>query len=133
MLYLSTTQSRVATVTLYERCSNLVDPYFTWKLVNCDTNSETVFYQDDHSQSPEYYNSFTISVATYSGLTSGIINVSAGQYDYYVYEMSTPRDLDLSNIIGEVETGILIVEGENVSYNSFTQSDDDVIRAFENY
>lgn len=136
MIYLSTTQSKVATVTLYENAGNKVNPQFTWKIKHTGTHKETVFYQSDGSTAPYYYNSFTLSIGTFSGLTAGQfkygVDIVEGQYDYTVYEMSNPFDLDISNSIGVVETGILIVEGENQERTSYKNSPD-VRSAYKNY
>ncbi|RYY51494.1 MAG: hypothetical protein EOO06_00385 [Chitinophagaceae bacterium] len=106
MIYIGTTQSKV-TVKLYDKCRNLLSPSFTWKLVNSDTRQETVMYYPDFSQNPHYYNWFTFSIATYS--------LPTGQYDYYVYEMSNPNDLDLDNAINVVDKGILNIIGTQSS------------------
>jgi len=109
MLYLSYTGSTAITVTLYEKCSNQVNPYFTWKIVDKDSNYEYVFTADDFSTSPWYWNRFTISIASPEGLTAGIIDVPAGQYMYEIYEMSNPYDLNLNNSIGMIETGLITI------------------------
>lgn len=109
-------------VTLYENSTNIVNPYYTWKLENKDTLVNTVFYQDDHSSYPWYYNSFTLSVATYSGLTAGVLDLDYGQYNYFIYEMANPYDLDLNNSLGLVENGILYINATYSTVSTFTQS-----------
>jgi hypothetical protein len=130
MLYLSNSGPTRVVVTLYENCSNITNPYFTWKLVNKDTLAETIFTQLDFSSVPYYFNYFTISVATYSGLTAGIIDVPAGQYQYYVYEMANPYDLDLQNAVGLVENGILNVGAIFSTQSIFTASNTNTIPTF---
>jgi len=130
MLYLSNSGDNRVVVTLYENCSNITSPYFTWKLVNKDTLAETIFFQQDSSPFPYYFNYFTVSVATYSGLTAGIIDVPSGQYQYYIYEMANPYDLDLTNAIGLVENGILNVAGQYSTQSVFTASNTNTIATF---
>lgn len=130
MLYLNTTGDTRVTVTLYEKCSNILDPYFTWKLVNKDTLAEKIFFQTDSSPRPYYFNYFTISIASPEGLTSGTINIVPGQYQYYIYEMQNPYDLDVNNAIGLVENGILNVNATYSTPNVFTASNNNTIPTF---
>lgn len=118
------------TVTLYEYCQNLVNPYFTWELTKKGTFDQVIFYQDDHSQIPYYFNSFTISVATFSGLTQGIININPGEYVYNIYEMPDKYNLITASAVGLVETGLLILNATFSTIMSYTQSDTDVIKAY---
>ncbi|RZL03524.1 MAG: hypothetical protein EOO89_28400, partial [Pedobacter sp.] len=110
MLNLYQNQSNDVVVTLYEKCSNLTNPYFTWVISNKQSKTDTVFTANDVSNVPYYYSEFTIQVVGItqsSGLTAGIINCPVGQYNYSIYEMSSPYDLDITNSINLVETGIL--------------------------
>ncbi|OJW82078.1 MAG: hypothetical protein BGO69_15890 [Bacteroidetes bacterium 46-16] len=124
MLYLNVASASKVTVTLYEAAQNVDNPFFTWKLFNAE--NEVVFTADDISPVPYYYNSFTISVATYSGLTAGIINVETGQYTYEVYEMENQYDLNLSNAIGMVETGILNIVGTHSETKAYVKADNKI-------
>lgn len=135
MLYLSTTQSRSVIATLKEKTTNLLNPYYIWKIVNRDSFDEYVFAPDNNSNS-YYYDSFTMSVGTPFTPTGAnvIIDATPGQYDYFVYEVSTQYDLNLSNIIGEVESGILIIEGTQSKISdtivSFTDNNSDTTKVF---
>lgn len=130
MLYLNNQTPQEVIVNLYALSSNITNPYFTWKIVNKDTEEETIFYQDDHSNSPYDYNSFTLSVATYSGLTAGVIDVPMGQYEYFIYETNTQYDLIITTASNLVKTGILQVTGTSSEIASFTQSLVDTIPTF---
>lgn len=122
MLYLSYTGSTAVTVTLYDKCVNVVNPYFTWKLIDKDSNDEYIFTADDFSYAPYYWNSFTISIATPVGLTSGIIDIPASQYKYEIYEMANQYDLNLDNAIGLVENGLLTINGTYTPIQTYTAS-----------
>lgn len=111
MLYVSYTQSTSVCVTLYEKCSNVTNPYFTWVLTDKDRNDKYYLYMDDNSNSPFYYNTFTFS----GGLT-------ASQYKYEVYEMASANDLDINNAIRLVENGLLNVIGTYSVIQSYTES-----------
>jgi hypothetical protein len=112
MIYLNPGTNSIV-VTLYEKCLNITNPYFTWQIVNKTTKDVTYFYQDDHSTSPWYYNSFTLSIASQSGLTAGILDNPAGEYEYYVWEMSQPYNLNIASASNPepVEIGILKIVG----------------------
>lgn len=128
MLYLSTTQSKSVVATLREK-STLLNPYYTWRILNRDSQVETIFAPENYSYSP-YYDAFTISVGTPSTSTGSnvYIDVVQGQYDYMVYQ--TPTEYSLSMTDSVVETGILQILGTGVSITQFTQSDDDQIKIF---
>lgn len=110
MLIISPTGSTPVTVTLFEKCQNQINPYFTWQLVRKGSYDDIIFYQDDISTSPYYYNTFTLSVATNSvGLTAGLIPLTSGEWNYTIYEQNSPYILSTASAIGIVETGLLIV------------------------
>jgi len=114
--------SQEVIVTLYENSSNITDPQYTWVLENKDTLVKTAFYQEDHSNFPWYYNAFTVSIATQSGLTAGILDLSYGQFNYFIYEMENPFDLDINNSLGLVENGIVYIGYTSSGLSTFTQS-----------
>jgi hypothetical protein len=130
MIYLNDGQN-VVTVTLYEK-STSVQPYYTWELERKGTFDTVVFFQTDSSYAPWYWNAFTISVATYSGLTAGIIQANSGEWTYTVYEMSNPYDLNLNNAIGVVETGICIINGTYSQTESYTGTQNATITYYKN-
>lgn len=116
MIYLVNGANRVD-VTLWENSTNLVNPYFTWKLFDKKSFMEYVFYADDFSQAPYYYNSFTVSVGVGSA-TAGFVNITPGEFTYTVYQMAAPYNLNISAAIGEVETGILVYGATSTAYNA---------------
>lgn len=122
MIYLSYTGSTAVVATLYELCQNQVNPFFTWRLIDKDSNDEYIFTADDYSSVPYYWSAFTISVATPSAATAGVIWVPAGQYTYEVYEMTNQYDLNLSNAVGLVETGLVTINPTYSAIQSYTQS-----------
>lgn len=131
MLHLSPTQSNEVIVTLYEKCDNITNPYFTWKIIDRNGYNQYIFTTDDNSVEPYYYNSFTVSVGIGSA-TAGYFNGGVGEYHYYIYEKSTQYDLSLSPTDNLVEEGILYVSGTDSTPTSFTQSDSDTVYYFNN-
>lgn len=132
MLYLNPDNSNLLVVTLYEKSNNLVNPYFTWKLTNKTTYEETIFYQDDSSTVPYYFNSFTVSVSSAESLTAGVIDVNYGEYEYEIYEKSSPYQLTISTNDNLVESGLLIVLTNSQEIAGYTGSDTDTIKAYTN-
>lgn len=109
MLIVSATGSSNITTTLYEMAKNKVNPYFVFELVRKGSNDEIIFTNDDISTAPWYWNEFVITIATNSiGLTQGIIPLEEGEYVYTAYEMINQYDLNISNAVGIVETGLLV-------------------------
>ena len=108
MIIVNATGSTPATVTLYEKCQNQLNPYFTWQVVRKGSYDNIIFYQDDTSPNPFYYNTFVLTVATSSvGLTQGLIPLTSGEWNYTIYEQIAPYILATSSNI--VETGLMIV------------------------
>jgi hypothetical protein len=120
-------------LTLSEKVSNPINPYYTWTLSNRDTLVTTIISPDNFSTSP-YYDSFTLSIGTAVSLTSSVVmNLTAGEYHYSVYEMTTEYDLNIQNAIGLVETGLLMITGTSTPFVSFTASEGFTFTAFDNY
>lgn len=123
MLYIDYGSTSSVTVTLYEKCQNTTNPYFTWLVNGGDNKEQYVFCTDDFSSVPWYYNQFTFS--------STLFAAPAGQYVYTVYEMAVQNDLNLDNAIGEVETGILNIVGTVSTIVAFTQSNTNTVKVFK--
>jgi hypothetical protein len=132
MIYLKQSGSTKVVATLYEKCKNQVNPYFTWKLTEKDSNAITIFCADDFSYAPYYWNAFTISVSTtQSGATHGIINIPASIFSYEVYEMKNPYDLNLKNAVGLVENGLITINA-TYSVQASTMSNTNTINVYRN-
>ena len=87
---------------------------FTWQIRNVDHNIDVVFYVDDYSDNPYYWNGFDIYLSpTHSGLTAGIIQIPNGTYEFNVYQMQEPYDLDINNALALVETGVAYINDKN--------------------
>lgn len=109
MLYVDGSGTTTVTVTLYEKAT-IPTPYFTWWVQRKGSLDTIIFYQDDISLSPYYFNQFNITIATSSvGLTSGVVPLTSGEWNYVVYQQNAPYILATSSVI--LETGLLIVEG----------------------
>jgi hypothetical protein len=118
-------------VTLAEKTLNIVNPFYTWKVIDRNGYNQYIFTSNDFSTEPYYYNSFTVSVGVGSA-TAGYFNGGVGEYHYYIYEKSTQYDLTLLPSDNLVEEGILIVTATGSTPTSFTQSDSDTVKYFNN-
>lgn len=121
MLYLNSNTASVVTTTLYEKCKNIINPYFTWKLTNLESNQSLIVYADTFSDVQYYYNQFTFSVVNIpsnqyaTGSNNGIIYANEGVYKYEVFEMAT-ASTDITSSLGLVECGLLTINGTYSSY-----------------
>ena len=93
---------------LYDNCTNQINPYFTWQLLRSGSQDKIIFTADDQSPTPNTYSKFTLTIGV-GDLTQGVIPVKSGQYNYTVFEMVAPYDLDLNNNVGIVAVGTLNV------------------------
>jgi hypothetical protein len=108
---------------LYDRCQNQVNPYFTWVIKEKQSQLSATFSAMDFSQVPMYWNTFTVSVSpTFSSGTNSIIQALPGQYDYTVYEMANPYDLNINNAVGVVNYGIIVMAATYSPITTYTQS-----------
>lgn len=113
MIYISPTGSTVITCMLYGRCRNTIDPLFAWEVTRKETFETYVFYQNDISPDPQYYNQFLITIGTNSsGLTYGVVPFFPGTWEYNVYEISTISDIySLTDCNRKVSNGLIRIDG----------------------
>jgi len=131
MIYLNSGTNSVTT-TLFEK-STSANPFYTWQLTRKGTFEDVIFYQQDSSPIPYYYNTFTISITTGTvGLTQGIIKANSGEWTYIVYEMPTAYNLNIASASGIVETGICIINGTYTPNKEYTGTDDANIIYYKN-
>ena len=131
MIYLNYGDNEVV-AQLSSLSQNLVNPYYVWKLTDKDSDRIYIFQATDYSLHPHIWNRFTVSVATYSGPTAGVIDIVPSVYKYDVYEMLNQYDLNLGNARGLVESGLLTYNATVSVVASFTQSNDDVTTVYRN-
>ena len=117
--------------TLYEKCDNQVNPYFTFEIKAKDSLSKYFFTANDYSYAPYYWNAFTFSISNGSA-TQGYINAPYGEYNYKVYEQQTQYNLNIASASKIVEEGIWVINATYSYINKFTQSDANTISIFKN-
>lgn len=114
------------------RVATILNPYYTFELINQQSKEQIIFTADNESQVPLIYDQFTLVSTTASpGLTQGIINVEKGVYTYNIYETQYQYNLDLASA-SFLRSGELVVSGTNdFTYSIFTQSDDNTTSFFD--
>ena len=130
MLYLQTGTNSITT-TLSEK-STLANPYYTWEIIRKGSFESIFFYNDDNSPNPEYYNTFTFSLGTFSNPQYGYLDANEGEYTYNVYQKSSPNSITISSSDALVETGIMIITTTYSIINSYTASDNNTIIYYNN-
>ena len=131
MIYVKWGDNKVVT-TLSEMSVNLVNPYYTWKLTDKDSDEVYIFTATDNSYAPHYWNSFTFSVSDSFNPLQGEINIKPSTYTYEVYEMVNEYDLDLNNAVGLVETGLLTYNATYSPIGAYTQSNNNTTVVYRN-
>jgi len=114
-------------LTLTEKTTILSDPYYLFRVVNDDTNTELIFTATDVSTNTNRYNEFLIEVnLSPEDLLDGKIELATkGYYKYYIYEQVSPTNLDLNNVTGEVERGKLYYDTTvNPELKEYTEESD---------
>ncbi len=130
MIYLNPGNNSI-TLTLGDM-SILTQSYYTFGLTRKGSFETVYFTADDNSTAPYYWNRFTVSVGTVSGLTNGQIDINAGEWTYNAYEMSNPYDLNIDNAVKFLQTGICIVSRTYSTIQSYTGSNSSTIVYYQN-
>jgi hypothetical protein len=121
----------VVTITPYEK-STQIQPYYTWQIIRKGTFDEVIFFQEDSSYAPWYWSSFTISVGINDDPSQGQIIANPGEWTYNIWEMTTPYNLNISESVRLVESGILIINGTYATDSEYTGNDTSQIIYYKN-
>lgn len=114
------------------KVATILNPYYTFELINQQSNNVVVFSSDNLSPIPLIYDEFLwTSVTGSQGLTQGVINVEKGVYTYNVYETQFQYNLNLGSA-SFLRSGELVIDGPNdFTYSIFTQSDNSTTSVFD--
>jgi hypothetical protein len=89
----------------------LPTPYYLFELINKQSKEKKYFIGQDTSLYSYRYNLFEIEVKSNPNPLVSEVDLKLGdEYDYYVYEQSSPTNLDPANASGLLEEGILRYE-----------------------
>lgn len=107
----------VLTLTLTERVT-LTTPYFLVRMKSRSTNVTKVFIlPSNQSSATTRYDKFTITETSGTEiLTSGTVTLTAGDWNYDVYEQSSSTSLSVDSATTHLESGIFRVLGTGDTY-----------------
>jgi hypothetical protein len=89
----------------------LPTPYYLFELVSKQSKEKKYFIGQDISLYSYRYNLFEIEVKANPNPLIGEVDLTLGdEYDYYVYEQTSPTNLNPANAGGLLEEGILRYE-----------------------
>lgn len=117
----------IVVLTLTEK-STLLNPEYLIEFTNNLTGDKTskVIAVTDISDYVESYNKFIITESNTEDLQNSIVYLSPiGKWSYTVYEMesSSPRNMNIADAVGIVETGICDVIGVDIAKSVFDEEE----------
>jgi len=109
----------------FEERRTLTSPFYLLKCTNRSTHKVKRFILPaDTSEYPERYNKFTITENSTENLTSGVVELEAGEWQYDAYEQSSSTNLQEANATTLVESGLFKVLGTDPTYNKYNEGTD---------
>jgi len=78
----------------------------------------------DTSSYTRRYNRFSFTEGADDALNGSLILGAGGQYEYFVYEQASTTNLDPANSTTLVESGFMVLDRGNTTYNQHTISEE---------
>lgn len=121
-------QNNFLIFTLSEKVT-LTNPYYLFSFKHQVLMSSVNFIASDVSGFPTRFNKFLITETTGSvNLTSGVVSLpETGFYEYAIYEQTSSSNLNLSNVTGLLEIGMVKVESTLPIYNEYDNQSKTII------
>jgi hypothetical protein len=121
-------QNNFLIFTLSEKVT-LTNPYYLFTFKHQVLMSSVNFIASDVSGFPTRYNKFLITETTGSvNLTSGVVSLpETGFYEYAIYEQTSSSNLNLANVTGLLEIGMIKVESTLPIYNEYDNQSKTII------
>ena len=121
-------QNNFLIFTLSEKVT-LTNPYYLFTFKHQVLMSSVNFIASDVSGFPTRYNKFLITETTGSvNLTSGVVSFpETGFYEYAIYEQTSSSNLNLANVTGLLEIGMVKVESTLPIYNEYDNQSKTII------
>ena len=118
MLRLERNKTQRIVLTLTEKTT--INPvfYFLEFFENQDHDSKILTLGTDLSGNTQRYNEFEITENSTEDLPNGIITLSLGDYDYFVWESTSS---DFADKVGIVESGKVKVIGDEISVATYDE------------
>lgn len=114
--------------TLSEKVT-LTNPYYLFSFKHQVLMSSVNFIASDISGFPTRYNKFLITETTGTvNLTSGVVSLpETGFYEYTIYEQTSSSNLNVANVTGILEIGMVKVESTLPIYNEYDNQSKTII------
>lgn len=121
-------QNNFLIFTLSEKVT-LTNPYYLFTFKHQVLMSSVNFIASDVSGFPTRFNKFLITETTGSvNLTSGVVSLpETGFYEYAIYEQTSSSNLNLANVTGLLEIGMVKVESTLPIYNEYDNQSKTII------
>lgn len=121
-------QNNFLIFTLSEKVT-LTNPYYLFSFKHQVLMSSVNFIASDVSGFPTRYNKFLITETTGTvNLTSGVVSLpETGFYEYAIYEQTSSSNLDISNVTGLLEIGMVKVESNLPIYREYDNQSKTII------
>ena len=121
-------QNNFLVFTLSEKVT-LTNPYYLFSFKHQVLMSSVNFIASDVSGFPTRFNKFLITETTGSvNLTSGVVSLpETGFYEYAIYEQTSSSNLNLANVTGLLEIGMVKVESTLPIYNEYDNQSKTII------
>lgn len=121
-------QNNFLIFTLSEKVT-LTNPYYLFSFKHQVLMSSVNFIASDVSGFPTRFNKFLITETTGSvNLTSGVVSLpETGFYEYSIYEQTSSSNLNLANVTGLLEIGMVKVESTLPIYNEYDNQSKTII------
>lgn len=121
-------QNNFLIFTLSEKVT-LTNPYYLFTFKHQVLMSSVNFIASDVSGFPTRYNKFLITETTGTvNLTSGVVSLpETGFYEYAIYEQTSSSNLNLANVTGLLEIGMVKVESTLPIYNEYDNQSKTII------
>ena len=121
-------QNNFLIFTLSEKVT-LTNPYYLFSFKHEVLMSSVNFIASDVSGFPTRFNKFLITETTGSvNLTSGVVSLpETGFYEYAIYEQTSSSNLNLANVTGLLEIGMVKVESTLPIYNEYDNQSKTII------
>jgi hypothetical protein len=121
-------QNNFLIFTLSEKVT-LTNPYYLFTFKHQVLMSSVNFIASDVSGFPTRFNKFLITETTGSvNLTSGVVSLpETGFYEYAIYEQTSSSNLNVANVTGLLEIGMVKVESTLPIYNEYDNQSKTII------
>ena len=128
MININKGEANTVVLTLGENVT-LSNPYFLFYFQNRQaTEQQKYFNATDTSCDTERFNKFIITEDSTEDLDDGTVELKGeGQWNYIIYEVSTPTEKDPNNATATLESGLVTVFGTEPTVSAYDPTELDYV------